>query len=314
MPPRIELHLHLEGALALRDAVRLGRRAGHAPEAVRALYQHADFGEFLRHFGALVSLLRRPEDLVSLLGATLLRLGRQGVLYAEVRVSPSVWERHGMDPAAGMAALAKARFPGAPEHRLIVDAVRQWGVTGVERDLSLALAHRRRGVVALGVGGDEAAAPAALFRSVAQACLSEGFGFVPHAGEALGADEVARAAALPGVRRLGHGVAAAGDRGLCRALRDSGLHLEVCPGSNFATGVVPSGRPHPVGRLFRAGVPLSLSTDDPALFGTTLAAEERHARRAGLTPADLRACRVAAARAAFLPRSARETLAARLES
>jgi len=311
--PRIELHLHLEGALTLPDAVRLARRHGggrSSPSDFAPLYRHADFRDFLRHFGAVVALLREPADLTDLLGRVLQRLRRQRVVYAEVRISPSVWERHGLDPKEGMAALVRARYPGAPEYRLIVDAVRQWGMAEVERDLALALAYRRRGVVALGLGGDEAAAPARGFTALAEACRSERFPLVPHAGEALGPQEVADALALPGVTRIGHGISAAGSSATMGLLRERGVHLEVCPASNFATGVVRAGRPHPVGRLHREGVSLSLSTDDPALFGTTLAGEERLARRAGLTAKDLLACRAAAARAAFLSGSERDSLAA----
>jgi len=314
-PARIELHLHLEGALTLSDALRLARRhrGGRSRLSDFApLYRHEDFRDFLSHFGSVVALLREPEDLVELLGRHLLRLRRQGVLYAEIRVSPSVWERHGLDPVAGMAALTRARFGGGPEYRLIVDAVRQWGLAGVERDLGLALAHRRRGVVALGLGGDEAAAPARQFTDLAESCRREKLPLVPHAGEALAAQEVADAAALAGVTRIGHGIAAAGSPGVMRLLRERGIHLEVCPASNFATGVVRRGSPHPVGVLHRAGVSLSLSTDDPALFGTTLAGEERLARKAGLRGSDLVSCRVAAARAAFLPRRERDSLAERL--
>ncbi len=310
-PPRIELHLHLEGALALQDAFRLVRRHGLA-EAERAalpsLYRHADFAEFLAHFGAVTGLLKEPRDLGWLLVRVRRRLARQGVLYAEVRVSPSVWERRGMDPLEGMEALCAVRSSGPPETTFIVDAVRQWGRSGVERDLGLALRYRRRGVVALGLGGDEAAAPARRFPWLAEACRAEGLPLVPHAGEALGPEEVADAVRLLGARRVAHGVAAAKDPRLLRELAAEGVHLELCPRSNFATGVVPWRRPHPVGDLFRAGVPVSLSTDDPALFATSLAKEEREARRAGLTRADLAACRAAAARAAFLPRGRREVL------
>lgn len=312
--PRVELHLHLEGSLTLADALRLARRhrgGRFCRSDLEPLYRHADFGDFLRHFGAVVALLREPGDLVELLGRLLIRLRRQGVLYAEVRVSPSVWERHGLGAREGMEALARATYPEAPEYRLIVDAVRHWGMTGVERDLSLALAHRRRGVVALGLGGDEAAAPARTFGALAETCSALCFPLVPHAGEALGPQEVADAVSLPGVTRIGHGIAAAGDPGTLGLLRERGTHLEVCPASNFATGVVRRGTPHPVGDLFRAGVSLSLSTDDPALFGTTLAGEERLARAAGLGGRDLLACRAAAARASFLPRRERESLAAR---
>lgn len=310
LPPAartIELHLHLEGALALQDAVRLARKYGVDDAVLPSLYAHRDFKEFLAHFGALVSLLRQPEDLIHLLGKTLGKLRRQGVAYAEIRVSPSVWERHGLEPRGAMEALARARFSEGPEYRLIVDGVRQWDRSLLWRDLDLALAHRRRGVVALGLGGDEAAAPAEGFRDMAEACQRARIGFIPHAGEVLGSEEVLSAARLPGVRRIGHGVSVVRCDQAANELRKRGTHLEVCPTSNLVTGAC-SSSPHPVGELFRKGIPLSLSTDDPALFGTTLAKEERTAREAGLTPKDLHTCRTNAAKASFLPRASREGL------
>lgn len=306
---RIELHLHLEGALALQDAARLASRQGLSGAGLPGLYQHRDFREFLAHFGALVSLLREPEDLVNLLGKTLQRLKRQRVIYAEIRVSPAVWERHGLEPCSIMAALARAKFSDLPEYRLIVDSVRQWDKTLILRDLELALAHKRSGVVALGLGGDEAAAPAEGFMDIAERCHRERIGFIPHAGEALGPEEVLAAAELPGVRRVGHGVSAARSQEAMQVLAAQQTHLEVCPTSNYCTGAVAAGEAHPVGALFRSGIALSISTDDPALFSTTLAKEEQVAKKSGLSRRDILVCRANAAMASFLSKPEREALA-----
>lgn len=309
---RVELHLHLEGAATPRDALFLASKyhlAGMDEQAVGELYTHHGLGDFLRHFGAVAGLLREPTDLVWLLGKLLRRLANQRVIYAEIRVSPSVWERHGLEPEPGLKALCSARFKGAPLYQFVVDGVRQWDRSLLERDLNLALQFRKEGVAGFGLGGDEVAAPARLFAWLAAACREERMPLLVHAGEVLGPEEVARAVDILGAKRIGHGIGAAGDPVLMRRLAGEAIHLEVCPSSNYATGAVPAGESHPVGLLVKHGVAVSLSTDDPGLFSASLAREERIARRAGLSEADITRCNEAAARAALLAPKEREALA-----
>ncbi len=309
---RIELHLHLEGALCPGDVVCLARKhsmEGIGQSSVAKLYRHESLGDFLRHFGAVAGLLREPQDLVWLLGRLLGRLARQRVIYAEIRVSPSVWERHGLDPESGLKALCAARFDGAPRHQLIIDGVRQWDRALLERDLDLAIKFRKRGVAGFGLGGDEMAAPARLFSWLSKACRAERLPLLVHAGEVAGPEEVADAVAILGVSRIGHGIGAAGDPVLCEHLAGEGVHLEICPLSNYATGAVPMSEPHPVGLLVKHGVAVSLSTDDPGLFSSSLYREERIARRAGLSEADIARCNRSAALAALLAPKDREALA-----
>lgn len=315
--PKIELHLHLEGCLTAAEAQVLARRHGLSWDrrTVVSHYTHADFGEFLRHFGALLDLFRTPQDLCWLLDRVRGRLARQGVVYAEVRVSPSVWERHGLDAAATLARLLEEGARGPVALRFIVDGVRQWAPELLERDLDLACRFRRSGVVAFGVGGDERAVPAAALRALSDECRSRKMPVVPHAGEALGPEEVASAVEVFAARRIGHGIAAARSGGVLGELRRRRVHLEVCPTSNRRTGVVPRGHRHPLAALWASGVPLSLSTDDPALFGSTLCGELRWASRAaGWGPHDMARSQLLAAEAAFLPRRGRESLARRIEA
>lgn len=309
--PKVELHLHIEGALTPAEALRLARRGGapEDPETVRALYRHDSFGQFLSHFGQLVGYLREPQDVSWLLHRLLGRLKGQGVVYAEIRVSPSVWERHGLPPRDTLVGLLEAKERGPIPCGLIVDGVRQWDEALLARDLDLAIEFRGRGVVALGLGGDEVAAPAARFRGLAAECRSRGVPLIPHAGEALGPEEVASALAVMSPPRIAHGIAAARDATVMEELIDRRVHLEVCPISNLKTGVVKRAKDHPLRQLWAAGVPLSLGTDDPALFRTSLTREHAWAaRHAGWSLADMARSQVEAARAALLSPSERQGL------
>lgn len=210
--------------------------------------------------------------------------------------------------------LDHARRVSAPVG-FIVDTVRQWSPALHSRDLDLACGFRKMGVVALGVGGDEAAAPAGSMKALARECRTRRIPVIPHAGEVLGAEEILAALDIFRPVRIGHGVSAAGSSLVMQALSERGVHLEVCPTSNRRTGAVARGRKHPLRRLWRAGISLSLNTDDPALFGTTLCGELRWARRsAGWSEREMALSQLMAARASFLAKDAREDLARRIEA
>jgi len=311
--PKVELHLHLEGCISPSEARILADRKpagqGIGPSGLAACYRHGTLGDFLVHFGRLVDLLADPADLVWLFRRVQGRLCRQGVVYAELRVSPSVWERHGIPAEETLDALLVAARTGVPRCSFIVDGVRQWDRRGLIRDFELALGRRGRGVVAFGLGGDEAAAPARLFSELAQEARKHRFPIIPHAGEGLGAEEVASALDLFDPPRIGHGIRAAESPALVAELVRRGTHLEVCPTSNRRTGAVPRGKRHPLAQLWAAGVSLSIGTDDPGLFRTTLNRELRWAsRRARWGPRELARSQELAARASLLPRTERESL------
>jgi aminodeoxyfutalosine deaminase len=311
--PKIELHVHLEGCLSPGEARALRDKHSlpHSDEEIAALYRHASLGEFLAHFGALVGFLREPSDVAWLLRRCLGRLARQGVIYAEIRISPSVWERHGLPPDEVMEALLRLWRSGGPvRFQFIVDAVRQWERPLLERDLELAARHRGRGVAGFGLGGDEVAAPARCFQDLALECRSLGMPLIPHAGESTGPEAMAETLAVCSPPRIAHGIGAARDGALLAELARRGTHLEVAPTSNLRTKVVPKASLHPLAALWAAGVSLSLGTDDPALFATTLSGELRWAHRhAGWSEADMARSTLCAAQAALLPRDGREALA-----
>jgi adenosine deaminase len=153
-----------------------------------------------------------------------------------------------------------------------LDAIRQFGNEAAIRVADLAVERRQKDVVGFGIGGDEARGPAELFTDIFAFVKRQGLAVLPHAGETVGPESV-WAAVGAGATRIGHGIRAADDPRLMQHLRDNDIPLEICISSNVATGAVPSLAAHPVRRLFDAGVPITLNTDDPAMFGTNLSRE-----------------------------------------
>lgn len=312
MTAGIELHLHLEGSLQpsrLRDlAGAYGR-----PDVLHACLDPAgqafrpcrDFQDFLLVFKAATSVVRSPADHFAVAEDLAAALAARGVTYAEVTVSYGVLQKRGLDPLPIQAALAEAAAAAQERHGLRLrwqpDATRQWGVDPAWRVLEAAVkAGRRLGVVAFGLGGDEAALPAADFAAVFADARREGLGTTCHAGETTGPAAVREAVEACGVTRVGHALGAARDPAVLRLLAERGVHAELCPGSNAATGVLARREDHPLRAFLDAGVGCSLNTDDPTLFGTDLVEEYAAARDyAGLTEAEIAAMGAAARAAAF---------------
>ncbi len=312
-PPTTELHLHLEGALSASRALSWIRAATDVPPAFSAgvvrsedgvRWSFAGLGEFLRLFGAATRLLDGPERYEALLGDLLELLDIQGIRVAEVFVAVGQMQRAGTDPLPVLERLAaRARAceeAGGCSVWFVADATRQWGVAAAERVLDAALRARAFRVVGFGMGGDEGAIRARAFREIYRRAQAEGLGSSCHAGEGTNPDAVREAVEELGVRRVGHGIAAAYDESLMRALREEGIVLEVCPTSNQRTGVWdPRTGEHPVLRLLRAGVPVVIGSDDPAFFDCTLRSEFERLRRWGVDEETLKAIDARAAAARF---------------
>ena len=293
--PKAELHLHLEGSIQPGTVVELGARHGQSLTAqeVAARYQYADFRGFLEAFKWVTSLLREPVDYALIARRLVEDLRRENVIYAEITLSVGVMLFRGQDVAANFAALREvAEKAGESGLRVqwVFDATRQFGAEKAMEVARLAAQHRNEGVVAFGLGGDELAVPAEEFRGVYDYARSAGLHALVHAGEIGGPDEVRRAVEVLGAERIGHGIAAALDTAVMALLVERRIPLEVCPTSNLRTGALGKLRgdgsaglqAHPVAELFRAGVPVTLATDDPAMFQTILTHEYAAAARAGL--------------------------------
>lgn len=295
--PKAELHLHLEGSMEPETLVELDP-ALSIGEAQR-MYRYPDFAGFLASYVWAVRKLTEPRHYALIARRLLERLHQQNVLYAEITLSAGVilWRQQNL--AEIYQALREEAAKSPVQVYWVFDSVRQFGVELAQRVAERAVEYAGDGVVAYGIGGDEDKGPAKWFQDVFAFTRRNGLRAVPHAGETVGPQSVWDALDL-GADRIGHGIAAAQDEALMRHLRDANIPLEICISSNVCTGVVPSLHDHPVRRLYDAGVPIVLNSDDPPMFQTTLNGEyEIAAREFGFTESELRGLAANSFRYAF---------------
>lgn len=282
-----ELHLHLEGSIQPETLVEINPSLSLREATER--FQFSDFAGFLKSYVWVSRQLCRPEHYALAARRCFAALARQNVTYAEITLSAGVilWKEQDFHRVFDTLCEEAARAP--LQIRWVFDAIRQFGHEGAMRVAELAVERKQEGVVAFGIGGDEVRGPAEWFRDVFAFAARNGLALVPHAGETDGPASVWACVDL-GATRIGHGIRAVEDPDLMRRLRDDDIPLEVCITSNVCTGAVESLDRHPIRKLFDAGVPITLSTDDPALFRTTLADEYRIAvEHFGLDPEILQA-------------------------
>jgi aminodeoxyfutalosine deaminase len=297
--PKAELHLHLEGSIEPETLHELDPTT--SVEEFRALYQYENFDAFLRAFGAIGKRLRSPEDYALITRRLLENLAAQNVIYAEIIVAAGVVIWKEQDFAAIFEAIREASANSPVRVRWILDAVRQFGVDHVMRVAELAAERVGCGVIAFGIGGSEERGPAELFQEAFAFARRSGLHLTAHAGESMGPESIWAALEL-GAERIGHGIAAVCDEALMRHLRERDIPLEVCPTSNLVTGVVKRLEDHPLRRLYDAGVPIVLNSDDPAMFRCSLVEEYRLAQRVfGFSEAELRCLAANAFRYSFDP-------------
>lgn len=299
--PKAELHVHLEGTL---DAAVLAELDPSVTAVeVNERYQPGSFDRFIEGFKWAVGHLRTPDDYALAARRYLEKLPAQGVRYVEMTLAAGVVVWRKQDFAAVYDAVARECRRAPVDAWLVLDAVRHFGEEHVESVARLAVERAGDRVVAFGIGGDERIAPAGRFASTFAFVREHGLPLVPHAGETAGADSV-RACVEMGARRIGHGVRAVEDASLVAELARRGVALEVCITSNVATGAVSSLDAHPVRRLFDAGVPVVINTDDPALFRTSMMDEYKlAAERFGFTREELAAVAANGLRHALAPRA-----------
>jgi adenosine deaminase len=320
--PKAEIHLHLEGSVDLETLVRLARGRGEraGPELTARLgllYRHRDFPHFLRNFRDLCGEIRRPEDFAVITASLSDRLERETVRYAEVFCSPVIFARTGMPPGEILEAVSGAarrrEVEGGPRLRFLLDGVRQFGVGSLEEVITMAGDFRRHDVIGIGLGGDEKALPTSAFAAAYREARRLGLRTTVHAGEFDGARSVWEAVEVLEVERVGHGVRSVEDRELVRMLARSGIPLECCPTSNLRTGVVRSWKDHPIRALHEAGVAVTVNSDDPAMFGTSLAGEWRVLEESvGMRREEVLAIGRRTVRATFLPENEKRILDAEM--
>jgi len=284
---KAELHLHLEGSVEPETLVEIDPTLTR--ENVAEVYGYTDFLGFLRSYAWVNLRLTEPAHFGLITRRLLERLAGQNVAYAELNLSVGVWLWRELEFEPYFAAVAAEAARSPVRVRYIFDAVRQFGVEKGWQVARLAAANRERGVVGFGIGGDEARGPALEFREVFAWAREQGLHLAPHGGETTGPQSVWEALEC-GAERIGHGIGAIEDPALVRHLTQRRIPLEICVTSNLRTGAVASLEQHPLRRLYEAGVPVTLNTDDPAMFGTTLEREyELAATDFGFTQRELRA-------------------------
>ncbi len=323
--PKAELHLHLEGSIRPAVACALAARHGVTltEEEVRRRYDYDNFTEFIEAFKWVTSFLREPCDFALLAADLAKQLLQQHVVYGEVTLSVGIMLLRKQDPQANFEAILAATEPFERRGlRLnwVFDAVRQFGA---ELALDVVEAARRCAsprVVAFGIGGDEMQVHTRKFTHVYARARDCGLHLLMHAGEVGGPEKIREAVEILGVERVGHGIAAIHDAALMALLAKRRISLEVCPTSNWRTGALglQLGNPnatleqHPLPQLIRHGVPVVLSTDDPAMFHATLIGEYEVATTTGLTESELVGLHRAGFEHAFLSQGERHNYLAKL--
>ncbi|MDQ1410913.1 MAG: aminodeoxyfutalosine deaminase [Acidobacteriaceae bacterium] len=298
--PQAELHVHLEGSLQPGTVCALAAKYGvpaSTPDVLQR-YAYRNFLEFIETFKWVSSLLRAPEDFALALRDLGEQLLAQNVVYAEITLSVGVMLLRHQSPEKNFEALvaaAESLHSRGLQLNFVFDAARQFGTDAAMKVVEAAERCASRSIVAFGIGGDELSIPAKEFRAAYDKAAGVGLHKLMHAGEVGGPEEIRQAIELLGAERIGHGIAAVRDRSLMDLLAERHIPLEICPQSNVRTGALakqlslPAApiEQHPLPQLFRHGIPVVLSTDDPAMFHTDLRSEYENAHRMGLQEAEL---------------------------
>ncbi|RDW14846.1 adenosine deaminase [Paracoccus thiocyanatus] len=312
---KVELHLHLEGAAPpgfIRALAAEKHRDIGGIFDERGAYAWRDFKDFLRVYEAAASVLATPRDYARLLSEVLAQCADQGAIYAELFVSPEfcggtdlpAWRDY---LAAMEEAAAQAERDGIAS-RAVLTCIRHFGPERARKTAICAAETSGGWVAGLGIAGAEDVGELADFAWAFDCAREAGLGLTAHAGEWRGPQSIRDALAL-GVSRIGHGIRAVEDAALLRDLAERGITLELCPGSNVALGLVQDWAAHPIARLADAGLRVTVSTDDPPFFHTTLSQEyQRLADAFGWAEAEFRQMNLWAVDAAFCDPTTRTRL------
>lgn len=310
--PKSELHLHLRGAMPievfadllhkysvkelLRDAPSWRKHLCLTYPNIRdfisslhwsidntaTLFSITNVQQFLATYGFMGCFIRDVSDLRNLIRGVIRQLKEQNVVYAELTISMIGYLKRGISLTDIQMCLEEAaEFPGI-RVQWIVDLVRDSGNGTTLTLLNKIIELQCKSIVGITLGGSEHLFPSRHFLEEYKLARDHGLRLTIHAGEMLGSQNVWDALLLLGAERIGHGVRAIEDEELVSYLAEHKIPLEVCPTSNVRLGIFPSYQAHPVKMLFDAGVPITINTDDPTFFGTTVADEYLHIHAAGV--------------------------------
>jgi aminodeoxyfutalosine deaminase len=321
---KAELHVHQFGSAPPRAVAELAAAYPDAgvpsdPEQLHDFFTFSDFAHFVRVFLSVVGLVRRPEDVRLLTYEVARDLAAQRVRYAELTCTPYTSTLAGIPGEAFCEAIEDARTAAAAdfglELRWCFDVPGEFGPAAAEETLRIATSVQPPGLVSFGLGGPELGVSREQFAPHFDAARATGLHSVPHAGETTGPETIWAALRYLGAERIGHGIAATQDPALLDYLSAHQIPLEVCPTSNVATKAVSTLDAHPIARIRDAGVPFTVNSDDPTMFGTTLNHEYAVAARLlGLDEAGVAALARAAVAQSFAEPALKTALLAEIDA
>jgi aminodeoxyfutalosine deaminase len=276
--PKVELHVHHVGSASPRIVSELAARhpgtVPSDPDALREFYTFRDFAHFIEVYLAVVDLIREPEDVRLLTYEVAAEMAAQNIRYAELTLTPYTSVLAGVSIEAFVEAVEDARVAAEREHgirlRWIYDIPGEFGLPAAEATLSYALDCAPETLLGFGLGGPEIGVERPQFKPVFDRARAAGLHSVPHAGETTGPQTVWDALEDLGAERIGHGTSSAQDPRLLAHLAERRVALEVCPTSNIATRAVERLEEHPIRQMYDAGVLVTIGSDDPPMFNTTL--------------------------------------------
>ena len=319
--PKVELHCHLEGTVRLDTAWKWAQYSPSLADITFEALQRKiqfdgirNYAHFLNKFGTLRLLYNHPEAIKEVVRQAVASAAADNVRYLELRFSPDHFARQaGHDPYDVAQLILRTGMREANKQGIMVRFLctigRGYDLETSNRLLDIALTFRDMGIVGLDLAGNELKHPELQYRSLFEHAAAEGLGISIHAGEAGPATRVWEAVLDLNANRIAHGIRSIDDPTLLALLSERNIACEVCPTSNLHTGVVDSPAEHPLAALVKAGVPVALSTDDPAMSRICLSDEYRFAiEEAGFTHATLADMVLTAARHAFLPAAEKEAL------
>ncbi|MEU0153061.1 adenosine deaminase [Micromonospora fulviviridis] len=323
--PKVELHVHHVGSASPRIVAELAaRHEGRSPvpadpEALADYFAFRDFAHFIEVYLSVVDLIRDADDVWLLTHEVARELARQQVRYAELTVTPYSHVHRGIPAPAFCEAIEDARKRAEADFgialRWCFDIPGEAGLPAAEETLRIALDERPDGLISFGLGGPEIGVPRPQFKPYFDQARAAGLRSVPHAGETTGPETVWDALRELGAERIGHGISAALDPALLTHLAERRIPLEVCPTSNVRTRAVATIEEHPLPQLVEAGVLVSVNSDDPPMFGTTLNDEYAVAARLlNLDPAGVAALARDAVTAAFLEPGERARISGEIDA
>jgi aminodeoxyfutalosine deaminase len=292
--PKIELHVHLEGAVSPEALVAAAARNGwelpvDSPEALAEFMRFRDFDHFMKAWFATTPALATERDYRELVVDYARRAAAQGAVYVEAIFSPTDKLAQGISLDTCFEGFcdgaAQAREETGVEVRLTPDITRGLCDLDTARQTAeYAVRYRDRGIVGLGLGGPEDGNPPEPYAGAFAVARAGGVGSVPHAGETAGPESVRGALDALGADRIRHGVRAVDDPDLLAELAERQVVCDVCVLSNVRLGVAPSVAAHPLPKLLAAGIPCTVNTDDPTFFSCDLESEHAAARSLGADP------------------------------